>query len=215
MIDRIAIDLHGAVGDSQHQLAHHDSFQAQVVAYQLGRGQDHPGEFDLADAERPAPTVSAHPTEEKADQLPQRIQAQTAGHHRVALEVAVEEPEILPDVELGLDLTLAVFAASLRNLGDAVEHQHRRQRQLRIAGAEQIAMATGKQVFVAVTAFLLGQEGHPGMKWLTRTRKQPPRQGLLVRVLLPGRFVRRTITQHRHAAIARMARARAKCRNSR
>ena len=43
---------------------------------------------------------------------------------------------------------LAVFAAGLGDLGDAVEHQHRRQRQLGVAGAEQLAAAAGQEVFV-------------------------------------------------------------------
>ncbi len=45
-----------------------------------------------------------------------------------------KEPEVRIDVEFGADQALAVFAAGLVNLGDAVEHQHRRQRQLRVAG---------------------------------------------------------------------------------
>ena len=82
---------------------------------------------------RPLPSA-AHPAEEEADHLPQRVEAEAARHHRIVLEMAFEEPEIGLDVEFGLDLALAVPAALLGDLGDAVEHQHRRQRQLRIAG---------------------------------------------------------------------------------
>ena len=41
----------------------------------------------------------------------------------------------------------AVFAAGLGDLGNAVEHQHRRQRQLRPL-AEQLAAAAGQEILV-------------------------------------------------------------------
>ena len=40
------------------------------------------------------------------------------------------------DVEFGLDLTFAVFSAGLGNMQNAIDHQHRWQRQLRVARAE-------------------------------------------------------------------------------
>jgi Flp pilus assembly protein TadD len=42
-------------------------------------------------------------------------------------------------VELGDDPAIAVLSALLLDLRDTVEHQHRRERQLRVAGAEQFA----------------------------------------------------------------------------
>ncbi len=80
--------------------------------------------------------------------MPQRIEAEAAGHHRVAFEVAEEEPEVRLHIELGADDALAVLAALLGNFGDAVEHQHRRQRQLGVAGAEKFPAAAGQQIFV-------------------------------------------------------------------
>src|ERR1700730_12886558 len=62
----------------------------------------------------------------------------SAGHDRTALEMAREEPEVRLDVELGNRLALAMLAARLADLGDAIEHQHRRQRQLRICLAAKI-----------------------------------------------------------------------------
>ena len=47
------------------------------------------------------------------------------------------------DVELGNDLPLAVLAPLLGDAGDAVEHEHGRQRQLCIAGPEKLATGTG------------------------------------------------------------------------
>src|ERR1700737_68326 len=62
--------------------------------------------------------------------------------------MAGEEPEVRLDVELGNRLPLAVLAARLADLGDAVEHQHRRQRQLRIAFAEQLPSPAGEHALV-------------------------------------------------------------------
>ena len=96
------------------------------------------------DSARPRPGAPSQPRK-KPEHLPERVEAEAAGHHRIALEVAGEEPEVGLDVELGADLALAVLAAVLADLGDAVEHQHRRQRQLGVARAEQLAPAAGEQ----------------------------------------------------------------------
>ena len=80
---------------------------------------------------------------------------QAARHHRIALEVAGEEPEVGLDVELGHDLALAVLAAGVGDLHDAVEHQHGRQRQLRVAGPEQVPLGALDQVFEGITVLLL------------------------------------------------------------
>src|SRR2546430_9940614 len=66
--------------------------------------------------------------------------------------MATEEPKVRLHIELGANHPLAVFPAGLGNFADAVEHQHRRQRQLRIAGAKQLAAAAGQQILVFVTA---------------------------------------------------------------
>ena len=70
--------------------------------------------------------------------------------------MAAEKPEVGLDVELRAHLALAVGAARLGDLADPVEHQHRRQRQLRVAGAEQFAAAAGEEILVAETVAPIG-----------------------------------------------------------
>src|SRR5688572_27465462 len=60
------------------------------------------------------------------------------------------ESRVVGDFQLGHDLALAMGAPCLRDGGDALEHQHRRQWQLGIARAEQVAPAAGQQVLVLV-----------------------------------------------------------------
>ena len=83
-----------------------------------------------------------------------RVEAEAARHDRIADEMAGEEPEVRLDVEFGADEALVEFAAGLADLGDAVEHQHRRIGQLRIAGAEQFAAGAGQQILIAVAGLL-------------------------------------------------------------
>ena len=85
--------------------------------------------------------------------LPQSIQAQASGHHRIAFEMAFEKPEVGIDVELGDHLALAIFAAIGGDGGNAVEHQHRGHRQLGVAGTEQIAPGAGQQALKVKTGF--------------------------------------------------------------
>src|SRR6187431_1084165 len=66
--------------------------------------------------------------------------------------MTAEKPEIRRHIEFGADQTLAVLPAGFGNIADAVEHQHRRQRQLRIARAEQLAATARQQILVFVTA---------------------------------------------------------------
>ena len=122
------------------------------------RRHHHAGELDLADAERPAAAGGAKPAQEETRHLPQGIEAEAARHHRIALEVAFEEPiepVVAGHLELGGDLALAVQAAGLGNERDAVEHQHWRQRQLGVAGAEKLAASARKKIleFEARAAF--------------------------------------------------------------
>ena len=48
------------------------------------------------------------------------LRAQAAGHHRVALEMAAEKPQVGMDVELGDDVALAMGAALVADRGDAI-----------------------------------------------------------------------------------------------
>src|SRR5690606_3907538 len=109
-IDLAAIDQRAAIGDDQLQLAAHDPADVDLVADQLRVGQHLAGELHLAHAQRAAAPGGAQPGQVEPAQLPHRIHAEAAGHHRVALEVAVEEPEVRTDVELGPDHALAVLA---------------------------------------------------------------------------------------------------------
>ena len=63
---------------------------------------------------RAALARSAGPAQEEDDKLPELVEAEAARHHRVALEVAVKEPEIGADVELCSKFALAVGAAIRR-----------------------------------------------------------------------------------------------------
>ena len=60
--------------------------------------------------------------------------------------MAAEEPQVRVDVELGADEALAVRAAVVADVGDAIEHEHRWRGQAGIAFAEQFTAATGQQL---------------------------------------------------------------------
>ena len=79
-----------------------------------------------------------------------RVEAEAARHDRIADEMAGEEPQVRLDVEFGADEALAEGAAGLADLGDAVEHQHRRVGQLGVARTEQLAAGAGQQFFIVV-----------------------------------------------------------------
>ena len=66
--------------------------------------------------------------------------------------MATEEPKIRLHIEFGADQALAVFPAGRGNLADAVEHQHRGQRQLCIARAKHLTAAACQQILVFVAA---------------------------------------------------------------
>ena len=97
-------------------------------------------------------------TTEKTNELPHRIEAETARHDRIAFEMAFEKPKRRLDVELGDDFTLAVQAAFFGNTRDPVEHQHWRQRQLRVARAEQTTVSALDEIFVRVATFLIKRQ---------------------------------------------------------
>src|SRR3546814_1734301 len=50
LVDRFAVGLHDAIGGAQHQLAHADALEVEVVADHLDRRRHHVGELHLADA---------------------------------------------------------------------------------------------------------------------------------------------------------------------
>src|SRR5690606_18545826 len=144
------------VGDPQHQPAVDHALDVETILHELRLGQDLARELEAAQAEGTARTGGAAPAEEKAEQLPQGIEPEAAGHDGIFLEMALEEPEVGTDVELGLDEALVVGAAGGRDVGDAVEHQHRRQRQPGVARAEELAVTASDQLVVVVAG--LGNE---------------------------------------------------------
>src|SRR5471030_764362 len=136
-----------AVGHAHHETAQDHALHMDVVGELLDGRHDHAGELHFTDTQSPATALRSHPAEEETRHLPQRVEAQASRHHRIALKVAGEEPQVGLHVEFGHDLALAVFAAGFVDLGDAVEHQHRRQWQLRVARSEQVALGALDQIF--------------------------------------------------------------------
>jgi hypothetical protein len=64
--------------------------------------------------------------------------------------VAFEEPQVRVDIELGAHQSAVERPAVVADIGDAVEHEHRRQGQLRIARTEELAPTTRQQCIVVV-----------------------------------------------------------------
>ena len=112
----VAVGLQPAVGDAEHQLGAHDALEVDAVFDLLDVGSTWPENFTSpTPSARPRPG-RAEPAEEEAEHLPQRVEAEAARHHRIALEMAGEEPEVGLDVELGAHVALAVLAARLGDL---------------------------------------------------------------------------------------------------
>src|ERR1051325_906969 len=145
-VDHRAVGGKPAVGDAEHELRSHHPLDVEAVHDLLHRRQHLAGKLEFAEPERATLAGRAEPAEEKAEQLPQRVEAEAAGHHRVALEVARKKPKVRLHVELGAHQALAVLPALFGDLGNAIEHQHRRQWQLRIALAEQLAPGARQQM---------------------------------------------------------------------
>ena len=61
------------------------------------------------------------------------------------------------DIKLGHDLPLAVLTACLGDGGNAIEHQHRRQRKLCVAWAKELAPPACQQILETVVWFFLKQ----------------------------------------------------------
>jgi hypothetical protein len=64
--------------------------------------------------------------------------------------MAAKEPKVRFDVELSADQASAVFPAGLGDFADAVEHQHRRQRQLCVPGAKHLATGACQQILIFI-----------------------------------------------------------------
>src|SRR5699024_630222 len=123
-IDDLAVHRYCAVGYAHNQFTLDQALDLQVVQNFLAAGEDLAGEFDLATTEGAPLAGVAPPAEVKAHQLPHGVQPQTTRHYRIVLKMAVEEPEVRADVELGDNTTLALTAAVGVDFDDAVHHQH-------------------------------------------------------------------------------------------
>src|SRR5262245_27186706 len=98
-VDDRAVRRKPSLGDPQHELGTHDPLDVDPVDHVLDRGNHLPGELELAQSERAALAGGAQPAQEEAEQLPQRIQAEAAGHDRITLEMTGEKPEIRLEIE--------------------------------------------------------------------------------------------------------------------
>src|SRR5690606_34876837 len=138
-------------------------------------------ELDLAAAQGAAAARGAQPGQVEADQLPHGVKAQAAGHHRIADEMALEEPEVRADVELGADEALAVLAAVLVDLDDAVEHQHRVGGQAGVAGGEQLTTGAGFQLLAGERRSAVHAESGG------ESTKSVPEGGVSIKCFTPAR----------------------------
>lgn len=105
-----------------------------------------------------------HSTQIEAYQLPHGIQAQAAGHHRVAFKVASENHKSgLITSNSAMISPLPYFTAIGVDGNDAVDHQHIGQRQLGVAGAEHLPRAhwSNSSFGVAALRNVLGSHGCP------------------------------------------------------
>src|SRR6185436_2199890 len=99
-----------AVGDAEDELRAHHPLDFEAIDHVLHGRQHLAGKLELAQTKRPPLARRAEPAEEKTEQLPQRVEAEAARHHRIALEMAGEEPEVGFDLEHRPYQPLAVLA---------------------------------------------------------------------------------------------------------
>src|SRR5690554_2408910 len=121
-----------------------------MVTNLVGGGQNLPGKLYLATAQSAASAGIPAPAQIETHQLPHGVQAQAAGHHWIARKVAVEEPQVRRDIQLGDDLPFVVITPFLTNAHDPVEHEHVGHGELGITGAKEAAVTTFQQLFAAV-----------------------------------------------------------------
>src|SRR5215470_3988444 len=146
-VDHRVVGGQPAVRNAEHQFRPHHALHVDAVDDLLDVRKNLAGELELAKPERPAPPRRPQPAEEEAQHLPQRIDAEAAGHHRVALEMTGEKPEVRLQFEHRPNHAFAVLAALFGDLRNAVEHEHRRQWQLRPVD-EQLTATAREQVLV-------------------------------------------------------------------
>src|SRR3990167_10311067 len=74
----LAIGSKPAVGNAEDEFRAEHPLEVDAVFDQPGGRQHHAGEFQLADRERTAATRGAQPAKEEAEELPQRVETETA-----------------------------------------------------------------------------------------------------------------------------------------
>src|SRR3984957_2203032 len=151
LIDSSAIAFQPPVSDAKNQLTFEDTLHVHAIDDLFYCGEHLIGEFHFADAKGAAPSRQSEPTQKEPSQLPKGIQAEAPRHHRIILEMSAEEPKIWVDVELRAHASFAVGTSSFGDLADPVDHQHRRQRQLRVARSEQLAATAGDKILIIET----------------------------------------------------------------
>src|SRR5690554_2109312 len=155
LINFTPIDRHRAIGNTEDQSPGNDALDMNVVGHLFGFRQNLTGEFHFTAAEGTTTSGMAKPTQVEAHQLPHGIQTQTTGHDRVTGKMAIKEPEVGVNIQLGNQFALVEPASLFLNTRDAIKHQHVGRRQLGIAGAEEFAAAASQQFF-AFERVLLG-----------------------------------------------------------
>src|SRR5690606_19242870 len=123
-----------------------DTPDVDLIGDQPCIGEHLASELHLSHAQSAPAAGLTQPGQEEACQLPHRVKAKAARHDRVTVEVAVEEPEVGPDVELRADDALAIRPPVGRDLGDPVEHEHWWQREARVSRAEDLAPSARQQL---------------------------------------------------------------------
>ena len=147
-INFFAIGQQAGVTNGHVELAFNHTLDVDFVGDEFDLWPHFAGKFDFARAQGTAPARQLQPSEVEANQLPHGIQPQAAGHDRVALKVAGKKPQIGFDVQFGHNAPQAVSTPIGVDMGDAVKHQHRGQRQAATVGTEQTAFARGNQLFI-------------------------------------------------------------------
>src|SRR5690606_2002300 len=164
-VNLLAVRLEPAIGNAKHQPAAHDALEIHAIFHLLHGRRHHALELHLSGGKRHAFPFLAEPAKEEARPLPQRVKTEATGHYGNTDEVAGEEPQVRLYVELGANEALVEGPAGFADFRDAVEHQHGRGGQLRIARPEQLAASAGKQFFIAVARFPIRHKFLASVGW--------------------------------------------------
>src|SRR5215470_1832654 len=128
-IDRRPVDQHPRIPDGERRAGIGERDAApdfDLVAHRPVVRPDLTLECDLTTPERSTGPETSAPGAEEAEQLPHRVHTEAARLHRVAREVAREEPVVDVDVALRDD---PAARAVPPDLDDAVDHEQRGKRQ--------------------------------------------------------------------------------------